>query len=151
MNRVTVLTIIAERYRELVDPLTSSTGIRGTGDRNSLMPSTYTPTVREFERLVGKLRTGEPSLYWHLNEYHLKASTRTLWECPRCHVTSHHQRHVHAGKSGKPLEVEGRRTVVVDRHPGSSAIRAAQAVRWIAEGWGLSSEPMLPDELRVAA
>jgi hypothetical protein len=82
-SRARVLWEIAERYHELVDPLNSGEGIRGTGELVPLMPRTYTATVKEFERLFAVMRNqarqqafrGESlgTLRWHILEYHLKA------------------------------------------------------------------------------
>lgn len=71
--RVKVLRVIAERYHELVDPMLSATGVRGSGDRLPLSP--HEPhclvltreghgrrctcayrTVTEFERLMAQMR-----------------------------------------------------------------------------------------------
>jgi hypothetical protein len=83
-HRVTILKEIARLYPDLIDTLNGPAGIRGTGDSDGLMPTTYTPTVREYERLVKAMRDDrhEPLLdgklsvraaWWHLEHWHHRA------------------------------------------------------------------------------
>lgn len=55
-SRVKVLRVIAERYLELVDPMQGPSGISGDGGSSGFMPDTYSPTVREFERLMSVMK-----------------------------------------------------------------------------------------------
>lgn len=149
-GRVRVLVEIAERFQELVDPLSGSAGLRGDGESVGLMPRTYTPSVREFERLVLRLREERHSKWWHLNEFWLQAESRTVWWCSKCKRQTHQEVHDH-GTPDRVLNVSGRRQVVWSRHRNADRAKALVAIEWMAVEWSLGSEPMLPDEIRVAA
>lgn len=152
VSRVRVLQVIAERYAELVDPMGGPSGLRGDGDAVGMMPRTYTPSVREFERLVCRLRVDDRALWWHLDGWWLAAEPRTVWLCPRCGVT-HKPSHVHPSRrnSGKPVEVKCKRVVIWSRRAGARESTARQGLEWVAGEWRLGSEPMLPDEIRAVA
>lgn len=144
-----VLTEIAARYSELIEPLNGPDGVRGDGASPIRMPRTYTPTVKEFERLVVRLRDENRPLWWHLNGWHLSATSRTMHHCPRCGIT-HQPEHVHAKKNGPGLmTVKCKRVVVYSRRAGARESLAKQAIQQLADWWGLDHEPMLPVELRI--
>lgn len=148
-SRVAILTEIAERYSELVEPLNGPQGIRGDGSSPIQMPRTYTTTVREFERLVLSLRAEDRRLWAHLDGWWLSASTRTIWLCPRC-GPCHQAEHVHTKRHGHGLLiVKCKRAVQWSRLPGAHESEAKRAIIVIAGWWNLRSEPMLPDEIRI--
>lgn len=114
------------------------------------MPRTYTATVREFERLVVRLRLERRDLWWHLDGWWLSAETRTMFHCPRCGMT-HRPEHVHPGRdSGRPSLFKCKRVVVFRRLPGARESVAREAIVVLASWWGLGHEPMLPQEIRIA-
>jgi hypothetical protein len=152
-HRETVLTRIAELYTDLTTP-GAKTGIRGDGDFTpGLDPTVYTPTVREYERLVKLMRDDrhEPlihhngerlsvrSLWWHLEHWHHRAQ----------HVTRHYPVQTKAGgklvtlrnPDGTPVT---RPTIAHLRDPKASEHKAQLAIEWIANHWALQVEPMLP-------
>lgn len=147
---------IAARYHELVDPLNSGEGVRGTGELVPLMPATYTESVREFERLYDLMRNRAKqesfrgvsvgTLRWHILEYHLKAEKVVRIEPVR--VLKGRKR-VQLRDANGDLVV--RLNVGYRRHPDAREGRAVDGIEWIAGRWGLRSEPMLPRELLVAA
>lgn len=154
-SRERVLWEIAERYEELVDPMCGPAAIRGDGESVGLMPGTYTPTVREFERLLGVMRNQAKQkafrghslgkLRWHLVEWHIKAVRTVKYEKV---VEKKH------GKKVRLLfDADGSQTTrpvirfTRDRDAREPLARAA--IAWMSENWGLMSEPMLPDEIRI--
>ena len=166
-SRVRVLTEIAERFSELVDPLNGPSGFHGDGESVGLMPHDRRCLIRasspprctcayrsvaEFGRLTVRLREEQRPLWWHLDGWWLSAVSRTVYHCPRCGVT-HKPSHVHPSRrnSGKPVDVRCKRVVVWTRRPGARESFAKEAVETMAGWWMLGSEPMLPDEIRVAA
>ena len=150
-TRETILWRIAELYTDLIDPLNGPAGIRGTGETTGGMnPHLYTPTVREYERLVKLMRDdrSEPllegklsvrSLWWHLEHWHHRAN-RVIRHYP---VTSKNHGKVTTLRNhdGTPVT---RPTIHHLRDPKASEQKAHQAVEWIAHHWGLQVEPMLP-------
>lgn len=167
--RCRVIRDLLARYAELVDPMQARDG-SGNGVALGLMPATYSASVRELERLlrlmrehghhvttVGKLvpdapraqrdiRVSARGLWWHLNERYIAATTRTV-DVP---VTRR-------AKNGKRLQKVERR-VVPAVHPvvaasvdGDETLMVRAGIALLAIGWGLSSEPMLPADLQVAA
>lgn len=166
-HREQVLWRIAELYGDLVDPLQSGAGIPGTGESIPMLSeSLYTPTVREFERLLktmkddrhAALRTLEDGskasvrqCRWHLVEWHIRAERTLNW--PSLKVKAN------AGRKlvKLPLDEDGRPlpAVRVTRHPQAREELAVEAVRWMAAHWRLATEPMLPqaviEPIRVAA
>jgi hypothetical protein len=153
-KRVEVLSQIAARYVELVEPC-GKDGIRGDGTGVSLMPRTYTATVKEFERLMGVMRNQAKQqayagwslgkLRWHVLEWYVNAQpvvrSRPLL------VT---------GKGGKLVpayESTGERAMVRTaafiRNPDAREDRALLGLGWMAEAWALKIEPMLPQEIVV--
>jgi hypothetical protein len=154
-KRVEVLAQIALRYHELADPHNGPDRVRGDGDSVSLMPRTYTATVKEFERLMGVMRNQAKQkayagyslgkLRWHVLEWYVKAEpvvrSRPLL------VT---------GKGGKLVpayESTGERamirTVAFIRDRDAREDRALLGLEWMAGSWALSHEPFLPDEIVV--
>jgi hypothetical protein len=153
-KRVEVLSQIASRYVELTEPC-GKDGIRGDGTGVSLMPRTYTATVKEFERLMGVMRNQAKQkayagwslgkLSWHILEWFVKAEpvvrSRPLL------VT---------GKGGKLVpayESTGERAMIRTaaylRNPDAREDRALLGLEWMAGAWALRIEPMLPDEIVV--
>lgn len=151
-RRVVVLSEIAERYAELVDPLCGPSGVAGDGGSVMLMPATYTATVKRFEELVRRLRDEDRELWRHLDGWWLSASSRTVWHCPRCGLC-HQPEHVHRKRNGHGLlTVKCKRVRVWNRLPGAREGEARRAIVRLAEWWPDSvGEPMIPEELRVAA
>lgn len=148
-SRVRILTEIASRYDELVTPLNGPDGIRGDGQATPAMPKTYTATLREFERLVVELRATDRELWRHLDGWWLSASTRTIYQCPRCGPT-HAREHVHPNRrSGRPTTIKTKRVVVWVRIAGARESIAKAAIVVVASRWALEIEPMLPDEIRI--
>lgn len=142
-TRTRVITTILERYTELVDPMNGPGAIKGDGDSITGMPRTYTATVREVERLLREMRNSHNPLlrrlWWNVNARYITATTRTVDEA----VTR-------KAKNGKRLQVVERRVVsVYDRRVDEQLVTLA--VKWLAQQWGLKSEPMVPRELQVAA
>jgi hypothetical protein len=153
-NRVEILSQIALRYHELVEPA-GRNGIPGDGEGVTLTPRTYTGTVREFERLMCVMRNqakqqayaGWPlgKLRWHIMAWFVDAQpvvrSRPLL------VT---------GKGGKLVpayESTGERAMVRTaafiRNPDAREDRALLGLGWMAEAWALKIEPMLPQEIVV--
>lgn len=148
-SRVAILTQIAERYSELVSPLNGPNRLRGDGDSVIRMPRTYTPTVREFERLASRLRSEKRGLWWHLDGWWLSAETKTMFNCPRCGLT-HRPEHLHPNRrSGRATTVKCKRVVVCQRRPGAREQLAKTAIGQLATWWDLPHEPFLPQELRI--
>lgn len=159
-TRVTILREIARLYPELIDPLNGPATIRGTGESLGLMPTTYTSTVKEYERLVRLMRDdrSEPllelrhkgqvigklsvrSAWWHLEHYHHRAE-RVIRHQP---ITTKRGRRtvtlVNADKS--PVTQP---TIAYHRDPKANEAKADRALEWIAQHWDHKriGEPMLP-------
>lgn len=145
-NRIEILTEIASRYEELVDT-PGRTGVPGSGEYGPRMPRTYTATVKEFERLLKRMRNQAKqkayggyslgTLWWHLVQWHVHPRGRVQ------RVVAVRQK----VKGGRSMVVYTP-TMVVVRHPDSREERAVLALEWMSEHWGLGVEPMVPDELR---
>lgn len=163
-GRLKVLTEIAIHYRELVEPaIHAQRGNHDPGEGIALMPPTYTPTVREFERLCRLMRDDRHHplirldngakvslrrLWWHLNEWHLKAEPVIVWKAVTVkHKTKRRPTHLRDGEG----QIVKRPERGWRRHPQSNESLAVEALRWMAAAWNLATEPMLPDELREAA
>lgn len=171
-SRVLVLREIAGRYHELVSP-SSANGAAGSGDHVPLTPSTYTATVKEFERQmaamkydratslvrVGPGKVSVRKLRWHIME----------WYCEAQPVQR--QAMLHRGKDGGWQPLLDRAGWPVDRVPfGTPVLRegngaptrkpvlcylrlndarehlADAGLEWIADHWPQSmAEPMEPD------
>lgn len=137
-KREEVITRLLERWDELVEP-GAKLGIAGDGDSTPRMPRTYTPTVRELERLIGVMRETRRSQWWHLTERYLRCSHATK-DVPV----------KRKGKNGKTAIVLERRVVT----SWSAKVRdekVRRAVSWLASEWSLAIEPMLPTELVVSS
>lgn len=179
-HRRQVIQVLLERYSELVDPLRSGSGVRGDGGSVALTPHERSCAlvssssglnrctcayrgVRELERLLRLMRDeggqivrlgafvdGLPAaqqsirvsvrgLWWHLNARYIAATERTV-DVP---VTRR-------SKNGKKLRVMERRAVATyDQRV--SPIHVSAGVAWLAAGWALEVEPMVPVDLLVAA
>jgi hypothetical protein len=147
-KRTDVIVQLLERLAELTDPVRA-----GNGDgRNGmlLMPPTYTPSVKELERLLGRLRVEHHSVWWHVNERYLRSYTVTMWKCPKCKGLTHAATHRHRDRRGKHADYHGTRVLVVRYSPRVDEDKVKRGVVWLAENWGLVHEPMLPRELMVA-
>lgn len=154
-TRQTILKEIARLYPELIDPLNGPTGIRGTGEIAGGMPSTYTATVKEYERLVKLMRDdrSEPlltdkhgnklsvrSAWWHLEHWHHRA-TRVIRHQPI--VTKRGRRTVTLVNADKTPVT--RPTIAYLRDPKAQEHKADRAIEWIAQHWNEDiGEPMLP-------
>lgn len=137
-KREQVIITLLERYAELVDPMQVRDGT-GDGTDVNLMPRTYTPTVRELERLLIRMRTERRSQWWHVTERYLRCQHKTM--------DVHVKRKAKNGKTVKVLE----RQVVTTWHPGVKNERVRRGIEWLADQWSLPTEPMIPRELLVAA
>lgn len=158
MSRITVLRTIAAHYHELTDPMQARSK-KGSGAKLPLMPQTYTPTVREFERLTSLLRqhgvrytltdgriTTLTQLRWHLLAYYIDATT-TLQQ-PAAKPPRNRKgelRRQPTDDHGQPLAHRK-----IHRHPNARRDLADAALEWIANHWTAPYEPMLPDELLTA-
>jgi hypothetical protein len=133
-HREQAIVALLERYDDLVDTwrVERSSGAEGV----PLMPPTYTSDVRELERLLRRMRELERPLWWHVNEHFLNANwvARTVWVRRK----AKHGKHVTV--SERRMERQGDR---------SDERRVAEGVAWLAASWGLSHEPMLPEEMLV--
>lgn len=166
-KREEVIAQCLEDWAFLTEPGTTL-GIVGDGDSTPRMPKTYTPTVREIERLVRELRDSHDLVtlngaevrddnqqrvscrraWKHVNGWYLQAERRTI------EPTNVIRPNKHRKQLQKPLRDEdGRplRQTVVTRAKGAREPIAGIGVRWMAERWALKVEPMLPAELLSAA
>lgn len=157
-SRERVLWEIAERYDELVSPLNGPADLRGSGERHAMMPASYTPTVQEFERLLGVMRNQAKqqafrghsigTLRWHILEYCLKA-VRTIKQQPVTVVKRGKKKPVPLRhKDGSPVTAPAFHYV---RHPQARKEMAELGISWMAQNWGLKTEPMLWTEPKRAA
>lgn len=147
-HRQDVIVQLLERHAELSDPVRA-----GNGDGQNgmlLMPKTYTASVKELERLLVQLRDEHHSLWWHVNERYLRAVQTSVYRCPRCGGLTHAAAHRHRDRRGKLATYPGVRTLRLSWSPRVSAVKVDRGVAWLANNWGLRSEPMLPRELMVA-
>lgn len=150
MNRVQVIREILERWHELTEPGGLS-GIGG-GDGVMHMPPTYTPTVRELERMLRVMRedrhrslilltNGDKasvrSLWWHVSERYMRSRT-TIKEVPV-------KRRAKRGKTLLTLE----RRPVTTYSAKVDLLRVDRGLQWLSEEWRVPFEPMLPEEIRV--
>lgn len=156
-SRVLVLAQIADWYSELVDPLSGPSGVPGDGESPVGMPRTYTPTVREFERLLGVMRNRARQeayagfalgkLRWHVMEWFV-SPPRVRREEPVFVDGKGGKRRRLVGVDGRPVT---RPRIVRLRHRDAREDRALLGLEWMAANWGLVSEPMLPREMVEAA
>ena len=154
-KRVDVLREIADRYWELVDP-DHCNGMPGSGERLPQMPATYTPSVREFERLLNFMRNQAKQKAFNGESLGVLRWQVLAWHVDARKVIRHEPVMVFAhGKWGTVRDAEGelvtRPTISFHRHRQAREEKARWGLEWMAANWGLVSEPMLPDELLVAA
>lgn len=132
--RERVLIELLRLYNDLASPMQGPAGIAGDGDSLPLMPSTYTASVRELERLLTVMRADARSIHWHVSEYFIRCTTRnaTVWEKRKA-------------KGGKTLSVEVRKIVYV-RDNAIRLEKVRRGVSWLADHWNAKAigEPMLP-------
>ena len=147
-KRADVIAQILERYAELVERGTLS-GIAGDSESPAITPKTYTPSVREVERLMVRLRGERHHLWWHVNERFLKAHTRTVFRCPKCKGQTHAPTHRHRDKHGKHSAYEGVRVLAVTWSPKVNAKKVDAGLAWMAGEWSLAHEPMLDRKSNV--
>ena len=137
-RREEVIVSLLERLAEFTEPLNGPTGIAGDGDSVALMPRTYTPSVREVERLMRRMRVERRSQWWHVNARYV--------------LCEHVARDVpvrRKAKNGKTVTLLERQLVAVfDR--GVRAEKVRRGVEWLAAEWALPHEPMLPLEAIAA-
>lgn len=138
-RREEIIVALLERYGELVDPMQSGNG--GEAGWGLRMPATYTPSVRELERLLRRMRGERPSQWWHVSERYIRAQS-ALKDVPVKRRTKH----------GKPVTVVERQ-VVTTWHPGVRLEKVRKGVEWLADSWDARrvGEPMLPAAVMVAA
>jgi hypothetical protein len=59
--------------------------------------------------------------------------------------------HKHRNKHGKPSTYNGVRVLQTTWNERVNPKKVDQGITWLAGQWTLATEPMLPDELRIAA
>lgn len=137
-KREQVIIQLLERWDELVEP-GAKLGIAGDGDSPPRMPRTYTPTVRELERLLHRMRDERRSQWWHVTERYMRCR-QSLKDVPV----------KRKGKNGKTALVMERQLVTAY----SASVRlekVRRGIQWLADEWALPHEPFVPDELLVSA
>lgn len=130
---------LLDRYHELTDPTHTNNG-GGDGQGVLLMPHTYTPSVRELERLLKQMRTLEPTLYRHIANRYLNCETITR-DIQVRRKTKH----------GKHIEITERRVIKLTRTITNDTT-IHHGIQWLNTHWNRPAigEPMLPNELLVA-
>lgn len=137
-KREEVIVQLLERFSELVDPM-QMRAAEGDGTGLLLMPATYTPSVRELERLLIRMRSERRSQWWHVTERYIR--------CQRVQRVITEKRRTKAGKTVMvPVD-----RIVTSWHPGVRQEKVRRGVAWLADNWRLGHEPMIPKELLVAA
>lgn len=132
-SRVEVIRDVLERYDELVDPSIGRNGEKGNGEQPPEMPVTYTPTLKELERLLRLMRLEDRRLWWHVTERYIRCQTRI-------------QRDV---VEKRKVKGKGEVTALVDRlqttyDPKVDPLLVDAGIEWLARSWRLVSEPMRP-------
>lgn len=173
-HRVEVIEQLLTSYHQLVDPLQQGSGNGPTGVL--LMPATYTPSVRELERILKAMRDdprnailrhedgtkrildGKPvtprRLWWHANAWYIQCERVTVRPTLKASRNAKGKlSRLRVDEHGQPLAVDttGRPLVRVLRAPEARYQLAQAALQHIAENWALPHEPMLPTELATAA
>lgn len=169
-KREQIIAQLLERWTELNDPIRSGNGGNDNGLR--LMPhdatcllnrkadsATWTPArcscsrraIVEIERLLGSLRDERHHIWWHVNERYLRATQTTAYKCPKCRGVSHAATHKHRDKRGKLSTYPGTRILRITWNERVNPKKVDTGINWLADRWTLATEPMLPDELRIAA
>ncbi len=161
-SRIEIITTLLERYDELVDP-SQMRDQPGDGTGLVLMPRTWTASVRELERLLCVMREDRTSpllalpnghnvslraCWWHINAWYLTAEV-TLAAAPAQPKAPRKKRELkreQVDAFGDALKIRR-----VRRDPAAREEIALRGVRWMAHHWRLVSEPMLPNELLIAA
>lgn len=169
-KRAQTITQLLERWTELNDPVRTGNGGNDTGLR--LMPhdpkcllnrkadaTTWTPAkctcsrqaLAHLEKLLATLQTERHNIWWHLNERYIRAQQTTAYQCPKCDGISHFATHTHRNKHGKPSTYKGKRILRTSWNQAVNAKKVDTGITWLADRWTLATEPVLPDELRIAA
>lgn len=162
-NRANVIRTILTHHTELVDPGVQLGYSSIDGGYPHTDPRVYTPTVREVERLLRTMRddrheslldlldkngapTGERAsvraCWWHINEYHLRATTILVTPAKQPRSKKRELRRLPTDDTGRPLPAK--RTI---RNPTAREDLAELGITWIATHWALTHEPMVPQEL----
>ena len=134
--RATIIEAILSRYAELVE----RGGLNGSssdGGQPPQMPATYSPSVKEVERLMGVLREKDRRLWWHLSEKYLRSSETIK--------TSTERRKV----KGKGYITVHLRKVVPHHSPRLDEKLVEEGLEKLASWWSLGHEPMLPKHVMV--
>lgn len=138
-QRAQVIAAILERLDEFADPLNGPAGVTGDGESSGFMPCTYSPSVREVERLYKQLRAQQPNVHWHVAEWYVRPTSKVAMT-PK--LTKRH------GKTVQVLNADRTpvytRNVITRRNPKANQAQANQGVTWIADHWTPTTEPMLP-------
>ncbi len=157
-RREQIITELLERHTELSDPM-QSRDKNGDGEPIPLNANTYTPSVKELERLMTLMRTQRKSQWWHVTQRYIA-----------CVHATKDVRAKRRGKNGKTAIVIERR-LIATYHNGVRLEKVRRGVTWLADNWGKHdnidtpspvvftdhngkrwlSEPELPKELRIAA
>lgn len=148
-SRVRVLRALLGSWEDLVDPQQS----RGTfGDDSSvgfgLMPASYSPSVRELERLLRALKVADRALWWQLHQRFMRSERKRGLR--RVKVT---------GANGKRklvtvevlFEVWDSRVVTHEPRSRCEGCEVCRGLQWLAENWMVRFEPMLPEGLALAS
>jgi hypothetical protein len=145
---------LLERFHEFSDPLlqgerNGSSGVMG-------MPPTYTPDVREVERLLAVMRSqakqqaykgfGLGVLRFHVVAWYVDAERVASWYP----IELKRGRRTQVPTGQQILRRQGRWVPAVRvehpprRDPMARRDRAELGVEWMAKHWGLGREPMVP-------
>ena len=148
-KREEIIYQLLERWDDLVEP---GVHVDAPGDRAyiPLMPSTYTPTVRELERLLKVMRSERRSQWWHVTERYLRSSVRVI-EVPVKNGRVKLPPHTTHLAGGIQRGDKTARLTVKTWNPAVRAEKVRRGVAWLAIGWSLPHEPMLPNELLAVA
>lgn len=134
--RATVIEQILARYHELVEP-GGRNGSPGDGDQLPRVPATYTPDVKEVERLMSRLRDYDRHLWWHVSERYLRSGNTIKTRSVKKRV------------KGKGYITVHLREVVPFFSPRVDEKMVEAGLEKLASWWSLGHEPMLPKQVMV--